>query len=111
VGREPASWDHGSIADSAGTIVYLVVGSMLVLSSSVLLVNPANVRGNFFQIRGAILSRVLRRHVTLGQKYFDRRGPWLFFMVVGLALVALGIAKLSELLTSLLVLGSTVRQQ
>jgi len=79
----------------AGTIIYLVVGSMLVLSSSVLLVNPANVRGNFFRIRDGILSRVLRRHVTIGQRYFDRRWPWLFFLVVGLALVALGVAKLS----------------
>ena len=91
MGRELASWDHGSIADSAGTIIYLVVGSMLVLSSSVLLVNPANVRGNFFRIRDAILSRVLRRHVTIGQRYFDRRWPWLSFLVVGLALVAPGL--------------------
>jgi len=41
----------------------------------VLLVNPANVRGHFFRIRDAILSRLLRRQVTIGQRHFDRRCP------------------------------------
>ena len=90
-----ALWDPESMAHSADTIIDVVVGSVLVLSSSVLLVSPANVRGHFFRIRDAILSRLLRRQVTIGQRYFDRRWPWLVFLAVGLALVALGIAKLS----------------
>jgi hypothetical protein len=87
-------WDPESIAQSVDTIIDVVVGSVLVLSSSVLFVNPASVRGRLFRIRGAVLSRLLRRQVTGGARYFDRRWPWLAFLVIGLALAAVGIAKL-----------------